>query len=81
VRPTHALDDGSGSHEGLDQLKLTEHDAENRDGGTPCEISYSAIGRLPMWEAALRPSPSHRSPNPRPFPKSLTRADQLFDPL
>jgi hypothetical protein len=62
VRPTHALDPGHGSHEGLDHLKLTEHAAENRDGGAPCEIRYSAIGRLPMWEAAPRPQVSHPRP-------------------
>src|SRR5580700_4627409 len=37
--------------------------AENSDGGAPCEIRYSAIGRLPMWEAA--PRAVSQSPKPQ----------------
>src|ERR1700722_4293485 len=37
--------------------------AENSDGRAPLEIRYSAIGLLPMWEAA--PSADSQSPKPQ----------------
>jgi hypothetical protein len=63
VWPPNALHPGLRGKEGFDYVQMSQLVEEKRDGRAPLEIRYSAMGRLPMCEAA--PSAVSQSPNPQ----------------